>query len=168
MADPSRLELATDDNFDEQPYLLANPDVARHVAAGGDAWGHFDRHGRREGRRQLTPAAAGLPAGRRARKYARFAPLLDPAMGAGGAFAFRGAAGAFPVGYGAQPHSVADYDTESANPGFTDFVVEVRDHPDRLYLDVGCGLRGKTYDNCLYLDVYPSRSADLVMEPTFS
>jgi SAM-dependent methyltransferase len=50
-------------------------------------------------------------------------------------------------------------------PGFKDFVDAVRDHPDRLYLDVGCGRRGRTYDNCLYLDVYPSPSADIVMEP---
>jgi hypothetical protein len=44
--------LATPENFDEQSYLRANPDVAEAVALGRCASGraHFDRHGRREGR----------------------------------------------------------------------------------------------------------------------
>ena len=165
MPDPATRERVTDANFDEPCYLAANPDVARHVAAGGDAWDHFDRHGRREGRGQLTPAAAGLDGSRAARKYRRFAPLLDAACGAGGGFRFMDQDGAFPVAYGDQAHSLADYEAESANPGFTDFVAAARDNPDRLYLDVGCGRRGRRYDNILYLDVYPSPSADVVIEP---
>jgi len=165
MIDPARFEPATDANFDERPYLMANPDVARHVAAGGDAWVHFDRHGRREGRRQLTAAAAGLSAPRAARKYARFESILDPGCGAGGQFAFMGTDRSFPVSYGDAAHDLEEYDAESANPGLGDFVEAVRDHPDQLYLDVGCGRRGRRYDNCLYLDVYPSPSADIVMEP---
>jgi SAM-dependent methyltransferase len=39
-------------------------------------------------------------------------------------------------------------------------------HPNELFLDLGCGLREKTYDNCLYLEVYPSKSADLIVEPS--
>lgn len=165
MRDPTRFELATDVNFDEQPYLLANPDVARAVAAGGDAWDHFDRHGRREGRLQLTPAAAGLPGSRAARKYARFRAVLDSACGEEGDFRFLGDEGAFPVAYGEASHAIEDYDAESANPGLGDFVEAVRADPDGLYLDVGCGKRGRRYDNLLYLDVYPSPSADVVMAP---
>ncbi|KQX22754.1 MULTISPECIES: class I SAM-dependent methyltransferase [unclassified Sphingomonas] len=165
MQDPSRLEPATDENFVEQLYLAANPDVARHVAAGGDAWKHFERHGRKEGRKQLTRAAAGLPGTRAEAKYARFAPILDASRGAGGAFAFLAAPDSFPVGYGATAHDLGDYDAESANPGLGDFVETVRANPDRLYLDVGCGRRSRTFDNCLYLEVYPSVSADLVIEP---
>lgn len=158
-------ELVTDENFDELPYLLANPDVARHVVAGGDAWTHFDRHGRKEGRCQLTSAAAGLPGHRSVRRYRRMASILDADRGAGGAFRFLGEKGAFPVAYGDHAHSLAEYEAESANPGFGDFVDEVRHYPDRLYMDVGCGRRGRRYDNCLYLDVYPSPSADIVMQP---
>jgi SAM-dependent methyltransferase len=165
MQDPSRLELATDANFVEALYLAANADVARHVAAGGDAWRHFERHGRKEGRKQLTRAAAGLPGTRAEAKYARFAPLLDPARGAGGRFRFLGGEDSFPVSYGAAAHDLADYDDESANPGLGDFVETVRANPDKLYLDVGCGRRTRTFDNCLYLEVYPSVSADLVIEP---
>jgi len=165
MQDPTRFELATDANFVEAFYLAANPDVARHVAAGGDAWRHFERHGRAEGRRQLTRAAAGLPGTRREAKYARFAPILDAASGAGGQFAFLCDQASFPISYGAFAHELSDYDAESANPGMGDFVETVRTHPDKLYLDVGCGRRSRTFDNCLYLEVYPSVSADLVIEP---
>ena len=165
MQDSPRFELATDANFVEALYLEANPDVARHVAAGGDAWKHFERHGRAEGRKQLTRAAAGLPGTRGAAKYARFAPLLDPGRGAGGGFRFLGEPDGFPIAYGAAAHDLRDYDDESANPGLSDFVEAVRAHPDKLYLDVGCGRRGRTFDNCHYLEVYPSVSADIVIEP---
>ena len=165
MQDPSRFELVTDANFVEALYLAANPDVARHVAAGGDAWKHFERHGRAEGRKQLTRAAAGMAGTRGSAKYARFSPILDASRGAGGDFAFLGQADSFPVSYGAFAHHLGEYDAESANPGLGDFVETVRSHPDQLFLDVGCGRRSRTFDNCLYLEVYPSVSADLVIEP---
>jgi SAM-dependent methyltransferase len=168
MPDPRAREHVTDANFEEALYLAANPDVARHVAAGGDAWVHFDRHGRHEGRQQLLPAEAGLRGSRLERKYRRFAHLLDPAHseGEGGAFRFVAGDGSFPVAFGGQAHELADYDAESANPGLGDFVDAVAGNPDRLFLDVGCGRRSRTYDNCLYLDVYPSPSADIVMAPS--
>jgi SAM-dependent methyltransferase len=165
MSNLERTEPATDRTFEDALYLAVNPDVARHVAAGGDAWTHFDRHGRREGRRQLRPALAGLEGSRLERKYRRFAPLLDAARGAEGAFRFLEGEGAFPIGYGGSTHSLDEYEAESANPGLGDFVDAVAGHPDRLYLDVGCGRRSRTYDNCLYLDVYPSPSADIIMAP---
>jgi len=166
MQNPTRFELATDANFDELPYLLANPDVARAVqASGGDAWDHFDRHGRREGRLQLTPAAAGMAGSRAARKYARFSHALDATAGEGAGFRFVGEPETFPVLYGSTSLALCDYDAESANPGLGDFIEAVRSEPDSLYLDVGCGKRGRRYDNVLYLDVYPSESADIIMEP---
>lgn len=158
-------QLATDESFEEALYLAANPDVARHVERGGDAWRHFDRHGRNEGRVQLTPAAAGLDGSRQQRKYRRFESILDPARGAGGAFRFLREPGTFPVAYGGSASSLDDYDSESANPGLTDFVVHVQHNPDKLFMDVGCGRRSRTFDNCLYLEVYPSQSADVVIEP---
>lgn len=165
MSNAERHEPATDRTWEEALYLQANPDVARHVAAGGDAWVHFDRHGRREGRRQVRPALTGLEGSRMERKYRRFAPILDAGCGVGGRFRFLDGEGAFPVGYGGPSHRLEEYEGESANPGLGDFVDAVAAHPDRLYLDVGCGRRSRCYDNCLYLDVYPSPSADLVMEP---
>jgi SAM-dependent methyltransferase len=165
MRDPSDFELATDANFVEAHYLAANRDVARHVAAGGDAWKHFERHGRAEGRKQLTRAAMGLQGTRGEAKYLLFAPTLDASRGAGGDFRFLGAPDSFPIAYGAAAHDLEDYDDESANPGMGDFIEAARSNPDKLYLDVGCGRRSRTFDNCLYLEVYPSVSADLVIEP---
>lgn len=159
------LELATPENFDETQYLLANPDVARHVQAGGSALAHFNRHGIREGRKQVV-----LPPEerreRRRRRYARFRHLLDAARGAGGQFSFLEEEDAFPVQYGRQTYSLDQYQDESANAGFHTFIAEIRANPDKLYLDVGCGRRGSIEPNCLYLEVYRSVSADIVMEPS--
>ena len=165
MRDPTRYQPATDRNFEDALYLAANPDVMRHVERGGSAWTHFDRHGRHEGRLQLVPAAAGLSGTRQVRKYARFAPVLDAARGIGGDFAFLDEPQAFPVTYGSEAHAIEDYDAESANAGFSDFLAEIVAHPDRLYADIGCGRRDRTYDNCLYVEVYGSPSADIVMAP---
>jgi len=159
------LEVATQANFDAARYLLANPDIAAWARTGGDPRFHLDSHGLAEGRRQLsTDFHAGLVARARA-KYARFAPILDPARGAGGAFRWLDRDGAFPIAYGADHLDLSRYDGESAHGGLGDFDAEIAAHPDRLYLDVGCGLRREGFDNCLYLEVYRSASADLVIEP---
>lgn len=161
---PQELELATPENFDEEGYLLANPDIARHVANGGNARLHLERHGLREGRKQVAPDPAARLARKRAR-YARLSGVLDAASGAGGNFAPLGETGAFPLRYGEAPLSLDSYDAESANAGFGPFVEEVRANPDKIYLDIGCGRRSRIEPNCLYLEVYPSPSADIVMEP---
>ena len=166
MQDPSRLELATDTNFDDNLYLAVNGDVARHPVYGADPWKHFDRYGRSEGRKQRPRAAAGWPTARRSAKYARFAHMLDAASGAGGDFRFLDGPDSFPIAYGAAAHDLTEYDSESANPGLGDFVETVRLNPDNLYLDVGCGRRNRHFENCLYLEVYPSISADIVIEPS--
>jgi SAM-dependent methyltransferase len=41
----------------------------------------------------------------------------------------------------------------------------VERNPDGLFLDLGCGLRKVVYENCLYLEVYPSICADLIVAP---
>ena len=158
------LELATPENFDEEGYLLANPDVARHVANGGSAIAHLERHGLREGRKQVVTNPA-LRTQRKRARYDRFARLLDAARGAGGGFTFIGETGTFPVRYGQAPLGLESYESESANAGFGPFIEEIRANPDKLYLDVGCGRRTRVEPNCLYLEVYPSLSADIVMEP---
>lgn len=156
---------ATDGNFEDALYLAANPDVARRYPV-GEAWRHFDRHGRAEGRTQLTPEAAGLVGSKAARKYARFADVLDAGAGAGGEFRFLGEARSFPVAYGDAPtHDLSDYDAESDNPGLSDFVDACRDHPAQRFMEVGCGRRRRRFANCLYLEVYPSEAADLLMAP---
>ncbi len=61
---------------------------------------------------------------------------------------------------------MSQYQSESAGANVAQFDQMIQQHPDELFLDLGCGLREKTYDNCLYLEVYPSNSADLIVNPT--
>ena len=165
MSDAARTELATEANFDAARYASANPDIARYVAAGGDALAHFREFGRAEQRHQaiLLPPRQFQPID--ADRYRRFLPALDAAAGGDGAFRFADRDGAFPILYGNSTYDLAAYDAESANAGFGPFVEEVRRNPDNLYADIGCGRRPSKADNCLYVEVYPSESADLIVEP---
>ena len=158
-------EPATDANFDVGRYVAANPDVARYVQGGGDALQHFRDHGRSEGRRQLIappPLASGDDD---VARYRRFSAILDAAAGGAGEFRFVDQAGSFPLFYGDAHYDLAAYDGESANAGFGPFVEEVRHNPDKLYADIGCGRRPSKQANCLYVEVYPSPSADIIMTP---
>ena len=148
-------DVATTQSFNAERYLLLNPDVAARVGAEGDARRHFEKHGAREGRRQITREFLSGRLDRDRRKFERFSGLLDPAAGAGGAFRFVGAAGSLPVYYGGKPYAAQTYEAESANPGLGEFVRELEANPNKNYLDLGCGFRSLIFENCLYLEVYP-------------
>lgn len=150
MQGEARLEAVTEATLSEVAYLIANPDVR---AAGMTARDHYRLHGRDEGRGQLAG-----PARSRAEKYARFRAALAPPLD-------EHPSASFPIVCGERHFDLSDYAVESANLGFGPFEDEVIDNPGRLYLDLGCGVRDRTFDNCLYLEVYPSRSADLIVEP---
>lgn len=157
-------EIADDTNFDPDRYLAGNLDLQPLVAGGGNLRAHFDTFGRSEARRQLTVTAMADMVARRER-YSRFAPLFDAAAGGNEAFSCAREPGTVPVLYGMTQYDLAQYDSESANAGFGPFVNEVRTNPTKLYADIGCGRRAEKADNCLYVEVYPSVSADLVMVP---
>jgi SAM-dependent methyltransferase len=151
MTPVSVLVPVTFENFDPAAYLQANPDVAK---AGVDPRKHFRKFGHREGRRQLNPDFQSAGAEMRRCKFARFKPYLDLEPGAD----------TFPVSVG-RHYDLSEYQTEGANGDFGPFVQEVAAHPGLLYLDLGCGFRHTVYENCLYLEVYPSLTADLVVTP---
>jgi SAM-dependent methyltransferase len=141
-------EAATPETFDERCYLLANPDLSK---AGVDAARHFREEGIRQNRRQLNRRLLYDPAYRTA-KFERFKSIIDlPEDQLTG----------FPLTVG-KPFSLSDYQAESANCDFDAFVAAIAANPGKNYLDLGCGLRQRMYQNCLYLEVYPSVSADLV------
>jgi SAM-dependent methyltransferase len=150
------LELASDDNLDEESYLTANVDVRR---AGMSARHHFNHYGRAEGRHQFTRDHARGLRSHRAGKFDRFKDVIDLGRATT-------PCGAFPISFGDPQLTLDDYVHESANPGFAPFEQEKAANPDRLYLDIGCGLRTQVSGNCLYLEVYPSRTADIVVEPS--
>lgn len=165
MIDATDKEIATEANFDLSRYVAANPDLVRYVRDGGDGRRHFLDHGLREGRLQMKAAPPPRSADGDAARYHRFRLLLDAAAGGNGTFRFLDRAESFPIEYGDAHNDLSSYDDESANAGFGPFVDEVRNNPDRLYADIGCGRRPEKQANCLYVEVYPSQSADVVMAP---
>ena len=155
-------EPAHADNFFEYGYLLANPDVEKSTKKYGHTGRyHYDRFGFRENRRQLTRDFVGSPE-RRRHKYRRFHDLLLPET----SFSWIEEEEEFPVSSSAASFSKEDYARgESANGGLSDFLTDLALHPDKHFVDIGCGLRDVIYDNCLYIEVYPSICADLIVEP---
>jgi SAM-dependent methyltransferase len=149
MAIPSHVT-ADRATFDAEAYLLANPDVAQ---AGVDPQRHLLEFGIREGRKQINREI--LPGSDyRRKKYERFKHVLTVEVGS------------FPATVGSSIASLDQYDAESTNDDFGDFVAEVDHRPDLLYVDLGCGFRKLNRENCLYVEVYPSLTADLIVEPT--
>lgn len=166
-------ERATRDNFFADGYLRMNADIARFVRGGGNAWKHFLDHGEREGRLQISRAFLAGRAERGARKFARFSRLLaTPAHASSGtndrsrgACRFLQGTDAFPVAFSDAHHLHDDYASESANNSYPPFEGDILRYPDRNFLDLGCGLRKEVFDNCLYLEVYPSVTADVIVAP---
>jgi hypothetical protein len=73
--------IATDQNFDEKAYLLANPDVADAIKKGTAKSGrsHFDAFGKNENRRMRFSSPSILLEAKR-RKLERIKPLLRSDM----------------------------------------------------------------------------------------
>ncbi len=150
------LELATDENLNEAAYLSANLDVQR---AGISASEHLRQYGKAEGRYQFSASYSENLESYFKEKFNRFEQIIafdDPPS----------RAATFPITFGNRRFTLDDYVHESANPGFGPFDEEVASNPDRLYVDIGCGLRAKVARNCLYIEVYPSRTADIIVEPS--
>jgi SAM-dependent methyltransferase len=146
------LEPATEHNFDPRRYLAANPDVA---AAGINPLVHFRTFGARERRRQFVADYLAASVEFRKEKFRRFSTFLTCPL----------AADTFPIRATGQHYETAAYDAESANGDFGPFVTEIAGNPGRNYLDLGCGLRHTVFGNCLYLEVYPSLTADVIVDP---
>jgi SAM-dependent methyltransferase len=150
------LELPSSETLDEEAYLAANHDVR---AAGMSARYHFEAYGAKEGRRQFSRQYLDKLAAYRADKFRRFEEVLD-------INATELSKGTFPITVGAGHFSLDQYAGESANAPFGPFEEVIIANPDKLYMDVGCGFRNEVHVNCLYLEVYPSRTADLIVEPS--
>ena len=143
----SCIETASERNFFSDGYGIHNPDVRK---SGIDPWQHFIQYGRLEGRQQIT-RALDRNSDYRKKKFVDFASTLDLGV----------KATEFPVAVG-EAFDLINYVSESANCGFWPFVEEIEENPQKRYLDLGCGLRSDVYENCLYLEVYPSICADVI------
>jgi len=143
-------EPITEENFDPERYVMAHPEVS---ASRLDPQQHYAEIWRTKEYRQVT--AAFLDADRRRARFARFRPVFD----------IDDAADSLPVVCGDRRFDLSDYAGEASRDPFPAFAEEMERHPDRLYLDLGSGLRKILHDNCIYLEVYPSLIADLIVEP---
>ena len=146
------VEIATLENFFESGYLMFNPDVKK---AGVDAFDHFSRYGKAENRKQFTKEIIDQSPYRMS-KYNLFKDIII--------WPENHKSQRFPVLLTDSQYDLCIYEGESMNEGFGPFIDDVKAYPNKLFLDLGCGLRNKCYSNCLYLEVYPSVSADLVIE----
>jgi SAM-dependent methyltransferase len=163
------VERATRQNFCPRGYLYMNADVAAHAPGNGGndawAWRHFSEHGEREERSQLTAAFMAEKDRHAKAKFKRFGrTLATNALGMRN-FKFRDRKGEFPISFSDRHFSRDAYQAESTNPNYGPFVQDVVANPEKLYLDLGCGLRNEVHENCLYLEVYPSPTADVIVEP---
>jgi SAM-dependent methyltransferase len=143
---------ATADEIDEASYLDANPDVR---ASGISAREHFETRGLAEGRVQSVNAAK--IQSMRAWKLAQvaFLPGLKGEMSRGKAanFLSRDIIAEF---------AIPDLPPVSAHP-YPDPVVRlIRENRDKLFLDVGAGLRDVYYRNVVNTEIYPSLSTDVL------
>jgi hypothetical protein len=152
------MELATEQNFHPWLYMVVNPDLmeAHRKDRTFDAAAHFHLFGIAEKRMQLSAA---VPVMMR-EKYPRFQPILDAEK-----YSFLGTKDCFPLISQGLHFSLESYVAESANVMPNVWAEELRNNPDKLYLDLGAGLRDLVFKNCLYLEVYPSVTADIIMTP---
>lgn len=143
-------EPATASSFFPKGYLSANRDLQR--AFGDDeaaAERHFYAYGSNEERLQVSRA---FFAGR-AEKLAKFRATLPEFD-----------ADTFPVHFGRTLHQLSDYKSESSNPVGKFWIDELETNPDKLYADIGAGLRPVVWPNCLCVEVYPALTADILID----
>jgi len=129
--------IPTIDDLDEAAYIAANPDVA---AAGMTARAHYLAWGQKEGRVQICRMED--VAALRARKLARLrftrAPSTPPVSGA---------AINFLSSEGMVEFRIAEAPPILANPYDDILLDEIKANPQKLFLDIGAGLRRSVCSN---------------------
>lgn len=149
-------EPVTDENFDEEAYAMANPDVVE--AAAGDRsriWGHFDVFGRHEGRIQLRKQALAEVDELRRVKLDRLGRTLPVVrvdfMGMPLMMATSGDA-RLPVPY--ENLSAHEYDDDTARM--------LQAAPEGLFVDIGAGLRRIYRRNVVNTEIAALPSTDVL------
>ena len=147
---------ATESEFDEASYLLANPDVAAAVRSGSlkSGWEHFLRHGRAENRRQRRPS---LIQQAKLRKLSRIKPLLRSDM----SFVETQGMVDFLTDDLRAQFNIIDTDAVSSN-GYDRFAMELIDkHRGGLVLDCGSGKRDIYFDDVVNFEIAAYDTTDV-------
>lgn len=147
----------TAENFFAEGYLMANPDV-RQAYRGrlAGAVEHFQKFGHREQRKQV------------AREYLQL--LATPEFRQQRFERFRNSLAEIPAGTNACPvrydgNSSVELAQESSNPTAPEFFEELSENPGKQYADIGAGMRDFVFENCIYVEIYPSVTTDIVISP---
>jgi len=149
-------QLATQSNFDENEYLIANPDVAESVKNGTLESGrsHFEIFGEKEGRRLRRTS---LISEVKKRKLERIAPLLRqrvPHMKKDGFYDFL-------TEELRHEFNIVDTNAVSSN-GYDGRAMElVERYRDGILLDCGAGKRQVYFDNVVNFEIVPYDTTDV-------
>jgi SAM-dependent methyltransferase len=149
--------LATDQNFDEQAYLRANPDVAEAISSGELDSGriHFDVFGRREGRRLRFPSSIILDAKKRKRE--KIKPLLRTDM----PYVETDNCYDFLTEELSSKFNIVDTEAVSSN-GYDEFVLGiVQKYAEGLILDCGAGNRPTYFENVVNFEIADYKTTDV-------
>ena len=153
--------LATDENFDEEAYLLANPDVADAVRKNLMESGrqHFEAFGKKEGRRiaRKTGGWASVIAEAKQRKLERIKPLLRtdmPCIETPACYDFLSAELR-------ARFNIVDTDAVSSNGYDENGMALIDGNQDGLVLDCGAGKRPVYFDNVVNFEIAAYESTDV-------
>lgn len=149
---------ATDENFVESAYLLANPDVATAVSAGDfpTAWAHFDTFGRKE-RRLLRFEHSVIPKELKSRKLGRIRPLLRSDL----PFLESDLGFDFLSNELRTQFNIEDTAAVSSNNYDANILRLIEKYKDGLILDCGAGKRNYYYDNVVNFEIVPYDTTDV-------
>jgi len=151
--------VASDGAFDEEGYLLANPDVAEAVRLGGVASGrqHFDLYGRQETPVRRMRTVSAIREAKRA-KVVRILPLLRPDVAA-----MRHDAHIDTLSESSRRRwGIVDTAAVSGHGYSADVTAIVDRHADGLVLDVGAGCRPVYFDNVVNYEIVPYDTTDVL------
>lgn len=154
-------EVVTHDNFNEERYLIENPDIKDAVVDGTlkSGWQHFKRHGHKEFRKQQTTDFHEAVIALRKEKSRRIQEILKPgiAITQNEDFIFDYT--------GEDRKEMFNFEeTEKVSSFFYDETPLdiINSLPDGLILDCGAGFRTVYYENVVNYEIAPYATTDVL------
>ena len=150
-------EVATIENFDEQAYLAANPDVAGAVTKSEfkSGWHHFESCGKNESRMQRH--SSDIIGEAKKKKLKNIKPLLREDI----QYVEKDGYYDFLTKQLRGEFNIIDTDAVSSN-GYDGHVIQlIQKHTDGFVLDCGAGKRPTYYDNVVNFEIVPYDTTDV-------